>query len=97
MKARLATIGTLLALVGGTGGALAVAGSGGSGSNTSAAASQYGQKCGHHKNQPCPVHHRFHYHCYYHGHYYGQCPYVRSVKGVHAVRHRRHPKASFTG
>lgn len=99
MKPRLATIFTLLALVGGTGGALAVASSGGSGHGQSAAASQYkpGQRCGHHKNDPCPVHHRYHYHCYYQGHYYTQCPYARAVKGVHVVRHRRHHRPPFTG
>jgi hypothetical protein len=101
MKARLATTFTLLALVGGTGGALAVAGSGGSGTNHSAAASQY------HPPGPCTIngHHYKHcpqrkphkFHCYFKGHYYNKCPYAKYVKGVHAVRHRRHHKATFTG
>jgi hypothetical protein len=104
MKARMATIFTLLALVGGTGGALAVAGSSGSGTNKSAAASQYKPKKHHHhcringhyyKN--CPHRYPHHFHCYFRHHYYKRCPYGRNVKGVHAVRHRHHKKATFTG
>lgn len=108
VKARFATMFTLLALVGGTGGALAVAGSGGSGQVHSAAVSQYGPKRG-----PCYYKGRFHRHCpvarghkgaifrghhnfpcRFQGHYYKHCPYPKGVKGVHAIR--RH-QASFTG
>lgn len=60
MRARLATIFTLLVLVGGTGGAIAAASGSGSNPETggSAAASQYnnGKHCGQHKTDPktCP-------------------------------------------
>lgn len=108
MKARLATVFTLLALVGGTGGALAVASSGGGGGGgASAAASEYVGPCtidGHYYKH-CPRRHHkprrypHKFHCYYHGHYYNKCPYGRSVKGVHAVRgpHHKRTKPAFTG
>ncbi|HET9718549.1 MAG TPA: hypothetical protein VFP55_00575 [Solirubrobacteraceae bacterium] len=101
MKARLATVFTLLALVGGTGGALAVAGSGGGGgSGASAAASQYRPPCriGGHYFKHCPPRFPHHFHCYIGNHYYKNCPYGH-VKGVHAVKHKRHKrtKPAFTG
>jgi hypothetical protein len=82
MKQRLVTVFTLLALVGGSGGALAIAGSGGSGQVHSAASGQYkpGQRCGKHKNQPCPTHRGP---CIYKGHYHKHCPVPGSTKGVH--------------
>ena len=98
MKARLATIVTLLALVGGTGGALAIASGGGGTQVTSAAVSEYSHPCtidGHHY-QNCPKRYPHHFHCYFQGKYYNRCPYGKAVKGVHAVRHRRH-KPAFTG
>jgi hypothetical protein len=101
MKARLATIFTLLALVGGTGGALAIAASGGSGQATSAAVSQYkphkkkGCKIDGHFYKKCPKRYPHHFHCRFRHHYYKRCPYGRHVKGVHVVRTRRKPV--FTG
>jgi len=102
MKQRLATGFTLLVLVGGSGGALAIAGSGGGGQAHSAATSQYKSSKGctvnHHHYKTCPKRYPHHFHCYYRGHYYNMCPYGKAVKGVHAVRHRRHhKKAVFTG
>ncbi len=106
MKARLATIFTLLALVGGTGGALAIASSGGSGQVHSAAVSQYKPPPPKHHHctinghyyKNCPKKYPHHFHCYFKGHYYNKCPYGRHVKGVHAVRHKRHhTKPAFTG
>ena len=67
MKSRLATVVTVMALVGGTGGALAMAGGGqnGQGQN-SASQGQYrpGKGCGdknhHHLRDDCPPHHHHH-------------------------------------
>lgn len=108
LKTRLATGFTLLALVGGSGGALAIAGSGGSGQVKSAASSQYKPPKKHHHHcridghyyKNCPQRYKHHFHCYFRGRYWNNCPYGKHVKGVHAVRHRRHRHhvgAAFTG
>lgn len=86
MKARLATIVTLLALIAVTGGALAIANSGGSGQVRSAASGEYVThhhcRINGHYYKNCPKRYKHHFHCRFKGHYYKKCPYGRHVKGV---------------
>jgi len=81
MKSKLATIGTLLALIGGTGGAIAVgSNSNGNGYGSSAATAQYvpGKHCKHGKK---------------HGH----CIKAHKKSRRHLKGVRRHRSPSFTG